>query len=97
MTELVTVHQPVVLGADALFAVQGGIPLSDAMDALALLLSTANSTACEMAKTCSGNDASGTAWALEHLLALALAVNSSVHLGLMQGQRAASASEAGAP
>ena len=97
MTDFVTVHEPVSLGVEGLFAVQGGIPLSDAMDAMALLLSTARSTACEMAQTCSGNDASGTAWALEHLLALAQAVNSSVHLGLVQGQRAASKSEAGAP
>ena len=50
MSDLVTVHQPVTLGADNLFAVQGGIPLSDAMDAMALLLSTARGGACEMAQ-----------------------------------------------
>lgn len=97
MTDLVTVHQPIPLGADGLFAVQGGIPLPDAMDAMALLLSTARATTCEMAQTCSGNDASGTAWALEHLLALAQAVNSSIHSGLLAGQQSGSTRERGAP
>ena len=87
MSEFVTVHQPVALGADNLFAVQGGIPLSDAMDAMSLLLSTARGAACEMAQTCSDNDASGSAWALEHLLALAQALTISIHGGLNAGQR----------
>ena len=87
MSEFVTVHQPVVLGSDNLFAVQGGIPLSDAMDAMSLLLSTARGAACEMAQTCSDNDASGSAWALEHLLALAQALTISIHGGLNAGQR----------
>ena len=87
MSEFVTVHQPVALGVDNLFAVQGGIPLSDAMDAMSLLLSTARGAACEMAQTCSDNDASGSAWALEHLLALAQALTISIHGGLNAGQR----------
>lgn len=87
MSEFVTVHQPVALGAYNLFAVQGGIPLSDAMDAMSLLLSTARGAACEMAQTCSDNDASGSAWALEHLLALAQALTISIHGGLNAGQR----------
>ena len=97
MSEFVTVHQPVALGADNLFAVQGGIPLSDAMDAMSLLLSTARGAACEMAQTCSDNDASGTAWALEHLLALAQALNTSIHSGLMAGQRNNTKPERAAP
>lgn len=88
MTDLVTVHQPLTLGADGIFAVQGGIPISDAMDAMALLLSTARGAACDTAKTCNDNEASGTAWAVEHLLALAEALNSSMHSGLRAHDRA---------
>lgn len=97
MADFVTVHEPVSLGVEGLFAVQGGIPLSDAMDAMALLLSTARGGACEMAQTCSDNDASGTAWALEHLLALAQALNTSIHSGLNAGQRNNTKPERAAP
>ena len=41
MTEFVTVPRPVALGTDGLFAVQAGVPLSEAMDALGVLLDTA--------------------------------------------------------
>ena len=36
-----TVHQPVSLGSVGLFAVQGGVPLSEAMDTMALALKVA--------------------------------------------------------
>ena len=39
--EAVTVHKPVTLGTDGLFAVQAGVPLTEAMDALGVLLDTA--------------------------------------------------------
>ena len=82
-----TVHQPVSLGSVGLFAVQGGVPLSEAMDTMALILSTVRSVACETAQACSDNETPGTAWAIEHLLALAEALNSSMHNGLNAAQR----------
>ena len=39
--EAVTVSRPVTLGTDGLFAVQAGVPLTEAMDALGVLLDTA--------------------------------------------------------
>ena len=36
----VTVYQPVSLGSVGLFAVQGDVPLSEAMDTMALILAT---------------------------------------------------------
>ena len=41
MIEFVTVPRPVTLGTDGLFAVQAGVPLTEAMDALGVLLYTA--------------------------------------------------------
>ena len=42
MTEFVTVPRPVALGTDGLFAVQAGVPLSEAMGALGVLLASAD-------------------------------------------------------
>ena len=44
MAEFLTVPRPVTLGANGLFAVQAGVPLSEAMDALGVLLDTAEAT-----------------------------------------------------
>ena len=83
----VTVYQPVSLGSVGLFAVQGDVPLSEAMDTMALILATVRSAACDTAQACSDNETPGTVWAIEHLLALAQALNSSMHNGLNAAQR----------
>lgn len=88
VTGPVTVHQPVGLGSDALFAVQGGAPLGDALDAMALLLSTAHDVAFQVATAGGAANSSGPAWAAEHLLAMARALNRSIHVGLMEYQLA---------
>ena len=81
---LVTVNQPFDLAGAGLFAVQGGIPLGDAMDAMAVLLNTAHSTACDAAMA-ADNENKGAVWAVEHLLLLARALNASIHGGLVAG------------
>lgn len=79
----VTVLQPVSLGLTmGLFSVQGGVPLPNAVDALSLILETVHSVADETAQACSENDTPGTARAIELLLALAQALNYSIHAGL---------------
>ena len=85
MTEFVTVPRPVALGADGLFAVQAGVPLSEAMDALGVLLGTAEAGG-------GGQDCSGTVWAVQHLLQMARALNSSIQSGFVAAQRGNDAS-----
>lgn len=84
--ELVTVHQPIDLAGVGLFAVQGGIPLNDAMDAMGVLLSTAHGLACDAA-IAADNENKGSVWAVEHLLLMARALNTSIQGGLSAGGR----------
>lgn len=93
MNKFVTVHHPFALGADNLFAVQAGVPLTEALEAMALLLSTAETTAHEAA-IAAGSDQNciGSNWAIQHLLEMAGALNSSIHSGLIAAQRDDSAS-----
>ena len=66
----VTAHTPFDFGGANVFAVQAGVPFSEAMDAMALLLSTADETAFVAAKAGNDGDAAGAVWAVEHLLQL---------------------------
>ena len=93
MTEFVTVPRPVTLGADGLFAVQAGVPLSEAMDAMAVLLSTAEAAALGAAEAGgNGQDCTGSIWAVQHLLQMARALNSSIQSGFVAAQRGNDAS-----
>jgi hypothetical protein len=82
----VTVHKTVDLAFNGLFAVQGGVPLRNALDGLSTLLSTAREAAYQAASTDGSTDSTGTAWAVEHLLTMAYALNESISLGLLQHQ-----------
>ena len=78
MTEFVTMPQPVVLGTGGLFAVQAGVPLSEAMGAAEAVGG--------------GQDCSGAVWAVQHLLQMARALNSSIQSGFVAAQRGNDAS-----
>ena len=93
MTEFVTMPQPVVLGTGGLFAVQAGVPLSEAMDALGVLLDTAEAATLGAAEAVGGGqDCSGSVWAVQHLLQMARALNSSIQSGVVAAQRSNDAS-----
>ena len=88
MTEFVTVPRPVALGTDGLFAVQAGVPLSEAMDALGVLLDTAEAATLGAAEAGgNGQDCTGSIWAVQHLLQMARALNSSIQSGFVASQR----------
>ena len=88
LTEAVTKRTPIALGGVDVFAVQSGIPLGEALDAMALLLSTAESAAGEAAIACgSDNDTQGAVWAIQHVLLLACGLNSAIHGGLIDAER----------
>lgn len=86
-----TAHTPLDFGGADVFAVQAGVPFTQAMDAMALLLSTANEAAFTAANTGSGGDVdmSGPVWAVEHLLQFACGLNSAMQTGWMEFQRQA--------
>lgn len=85
--EAVTVARPVILGTEGLFAVQAGVPLSEAMDAMAVLLRTAEMAALDAAQAEYVQDCRGSVWAVEHLLRMARALNSSIQSGFVAAQR----------
>ena len=90
--QAVTTHQaffPSTPKADELFAVQAGVPLSDALDQLTMLIGVAENAAMDVA-ICTGNggEANG-AWAPVHLLTFARALTQSIHSGFVEAQRAA--------
>ncbi len=91
--EAVTVDRPVILGVDGLFAVQAGVPLSEAMGALSVLLDTAEAATLGAAEAGGGGqDCSGSVWAVKHLLQMARALNSSIQSGFVAAQRGNDAS-----
>ena len=93
MTEFVTMPQPVIFGTGDLFAVQAGVPLSEAMDALGVLLDTAEAATMGAAEAVGGGqDCSGSVWAVQHLLQMARALNSSIQSGFVAAQRGNDAS-----
>ena len=93
MTEFVTMPQPVIFGTGDLFAVQAGVPLSEAMDALGVLLDTAEAATLGAAEAVGGGqDCSGSVWAVQHLLQMARALNSSIQSGFVAAQRGDDAS-----
>ena len=88
IAQAVTVHTSIDLGGSGLFAVQAGVPLSEALDAMAVLLETAETAANEAAIACgSDNDTRGTVWAIQHVLSLACGLNSAIHGGLIDAER----------
>ena len=85
----VTVHKSFSFGASELFAVQAGVPLSDAMDDLSVLIGTAQAAARLLAIESETCDDPGATWAPVYLLDMAHALHGSIHSGLLEAQRAA--------
>lgn len=87
----VTAHTPLEFGGADVFAVQAGVPFSEAMDAMALLLSTADETAFVAANAGDDGDMAGAVWAVEHLLQFARGLNGAMQSGWIEFQRQAAA------
>lgn len=88
LAQAVTVRHPVSMLGVRVFEVQEGVPLAEAMDALSLLMATAQAVSHSLATT--GENASdnpGALWAPVYLLELAGDLQASIHLGLLQAQR----------
>ena len=85
----VTVKHPVSMSAGGrVFEVRDGVPLTDAMDTLALLLATAQAASYGVATTAESTPENpGVAWASVYLLELAADLHASIHAGLVQAQR----------
>ena len=85
--QAVTVRHPVLMAGSRVFEVREGVPLAEAMDALSLLMATAQAVSHGLATT--GENASenpGALWAPVHLLELAGDLQASIHLGLLQAK-----------
>ena len=88
----VTVSEQCTIGAAALFTVRSGVPLLQASDELALLVSTARDAAADLAILLSDtNPPTGTmggslAHPIAYLLDMASALQSSIHTGLKNAQ-----------
>ena len=78
----VTAHTSFSFGASELFAVQAGVPLSDAMDDLSVLIGTAQAAARLLAIEAETCDDPGATWAPVYLLDMACALQSSIEQGL---------------
>lgn len=92
--QAVTVHQaffPATPKSDALFAVQAGVPLSDALDQLTVLIGVAENSAMDVAICVSNGGEANGAWAPVHLLTFAHALTQSIHRGYVEAQRVARA------
>lgn len=89
----VTVGDLCTIGAAALFTVRSGVPLLQASDELALLVSTARDAAADLAILLSdtnpptGTMAGSLAHPIAYLLDMACALQSSIHEGLKNAQR----------
>ena len=89
----VTVSEQCTIGAAALFTVRSGVPLLQASDELALLVSTARDAAADLAILLSdtnpptGTMAGSLAHPIAYLLDMACALQSSIHEGLKNAQR----------
>ena len=92
LAQAVTVSEPCTIGMAAMFAVRPGVPLLQASDELALLVSTARDAAADLAILLSDtNPPTGTmggslAHPIAYLLDMASALQSSIHTGLKNAQ-----------
>ena len=93
LAQAVTVSEPCTIGMAAMFAVRPGVPLLQASDELALLVSTARDAAADLAILLSdtnpptGTMAGSLAHPIAYLLDMAGALQSSIHEGLKNAQR----------
>ena len=91
----VTAHTPLDFGGADVFAVQAGVPFTQAMDAMALLLSTADEAAFVAANAGNDGDMAGAVWAVEHLLQFARGLNGAMQTGWLEFQAQARAAADG--
>lgn len=73
---------------DKLFAVRGGIPLSDGFDQLSLLLAASKSAVDEVCATVSQDAEPQSQWAASHMLEFSYALVQSLHQGFLEHARA---------
>lgn len=93
LTKAVTAHRSFALGGHVdLFAVQAGVPLTDALNNLASLIGCANATITDGAWK---NEGEAVPWAAAHLLDAAYALTEAIHRGLNDAMRADPASAQG--
>lgn len=92
IAQAVTAHQPFRLGGTVqLFAVQPGVPLSDALDTLSILVGTAGAAVADMAMAIGERNEPEAPWAIAHLLDAAHALTASIHTGFNQARGVGSA------
>ena len=85
IAQVVTAHQPFCMGgATELFAVQPGIPLSDALQTLSLLIGAAGAGVADVAISIGEGDKPDAPWAIAHLLDAAHALTASIQAGFNQ-------------
>ncbi len=78
----VTTQHPVNLGGINVFEVRAGVPIAEAMEALALLLATAQSSAYAIATHAERvNETPGAAWAPVYLLEMAEYLHAAIQAG----------------
>lgn len=88
----VTTHQeffPANPKFDPLFVVREGVPLSDALDQLKVLIYAAENSAMGIAMSVNNGGEANGAWAPVHLLTFARALTQSIHRGFVTAERAA--------
>jgi len=93
LAQAVTAHRSFALGGHIdLFAVQAGVPLTDALNNLASLIGCANATITDGAWS---KEDRAVPWAAAHLLEAAYALTEAIHRGLNDAMRADAASAQG--
>ena len=90
LAQAVTAHQAFSMGGAELFAVQAGVPLSDALQTLRILIGSAGAAVADVAAAIEDGGAVAP-WATAHLLDAAYALTASIHAGLDQACEAGSA------
>lgn len=98
--KLVTRHQGFNVGAVGLFAVQPGIDVNDAFNALGILLETARGSADHLASTfdkSAGDIPPSAPWAPVYFIEMALALTESIHAAYFKTQRDDASKAEGSP
>lgn len=82
IAQAVTAHQPFCMGGlPELFAVQPGVPLSDALQTLSLLIGAAGASVADVAISIGEGDKPDAPWAIAHVLDAASALAASIQTG----------------
>lgn len=97
IAQAVTAHQPFCMGGfPELFAVQSGVPLSNALQTLSLLIGAAGASVADIALTIGEGDKPDAPWAIAHVLDAASALTASIQAGFDQACDASGSASIGA-